>query len=391
MTTKIAIDASNIRLGGGVTHLVGIINSLGDIDAKDLIVCVWCSRETASQLHPRSWLEIRTPPILSKGLLWRTFWQQIRLPKDLEKVKADILFAPGGIGPLFSKVPLVTLSQNMLPFQEKEMARYGKISWMYWRLQLVGLAQRISMAKAVGRIYLTDFARTTIEKIIKTRQGQVKVIPHGLGGEFLCSPRPQRAIGELTWSEPLRILYVSIVDVYKHQWKVAEAVKELIELGVPLAVDFVGPGYPAAVRRLELFFRRSCSVKVKNFVKYVGPVPFEYLPRLYSQYDLFVFASSCENFPNILLEAMSSGLPVACSDIESIREVMADCAVYFDPTDSRSIRSAVLKMIKDKALREELANAGFERSLQFRWERTALQTFSFIKSLIRSNLEPGTR
>lgn len=92
----------------------------------------------------------------------------------------------------------------------------------------------------------------------------------------------------------------------------AEAIGQLRAAGLPVAIDFVGPAYAPALLKL-----RQVMVKWDPngaFIRYLGPMPFTELHRVYGQADAFVFASSCENLPIILLEAMASGLPIACSN-----------------------------------------------------------------------------
>ena len=66
--------------------------------------------------------------------------------------------------------------------------------------------------------------------------------------------------------------------------------------------------------------------------------------------DLFVFASSCENMPNTLLEAMSTGLPIACSFRGPMIEVLKDGGLYFNPEEPSSIEFAISELIKTKRL-----------------------------------------
>ena len=96
--------------------------------------------------------------------------------------------------------------------------------------------------------------------------------------------------------------------MYKHQWHVAEAVANLRRAGVPVVLeDLLGPAYPAALRRLQKALKRVDPHG--DCITYHGPKSYSGLHTWYHQADAFVFASSCENMPNILLEAMAAGLP----------------------------------------------------------------------------------
>ena len=82
-------------------------------------------------------------------------------------------------------------------------------------------------------------------------------------------------------------------------------------------------------------------------MKCLGFVPHDDLPSLLAGADLFVFASSCENMPNTLVEAMAIGLPIACSDRGPMPEVLRDGGVYFDPENPESIAAAIETLIRD--------------------------------------------
>jgi glycosyltransferase involved in cell wall biosynthesis len=77
-----------------------------------------------------------------------------------------------------------------------------------------------------------------------------------------------------------------------------------------------------------------------------------------------------------VLEAMARGLPVACSDIPVLREVVGDAAVLFDPHDPASIAPAIARVTGDRELARELVRRGRERCRVFTWERTAEATLA---------------
>ncbi len=69
--------------------------------------------------------------------------------------------------------------------------------------------------------------------------------------------------------------------------------------------------------------------------------------------------------PNILLENMAAGLPIACSNRGPMPEVLGDAGVYFDPESVDDIAHAVAKLIHSPFLREELAHRAYSRSQRF--------------------------
>jgi glycosyltransferase involved in cell wall biosynthesis len=94
--------------------------------------------------------------------------------------------------------------------------------------------------------------------------------------------------------------------------------------------------------------------------------------------DIFVFASSCENMPNTLLEGMSAGIPIACSDRGPMPEVLKDAGVYFDPENIESIANAIETLISIPELAETLGVRAQAISKQFTWKRTGDSTWQFF-------------
>jgi glycosyltransferase involved in cell wall biosynthesis len=107
------------------------------------------------------------------------------------------------------------------------------------------------------------------------------------------------------------------------------------------------------------------------------------LHHRYAQADLGLFASSCENMPNILLETMASGLPIACSRLGPMPEVLGDAGVYFDPEQPEEIACALRELIESPQLRTDLAQASYQRAQQFSWQRCADETFGFLVAVLQ--------
>ncbi|MGA2227039.1 MAG: glycosyltransferase, partial [Syntrophobacteraceae bacterium] len=146
--------------------------------------------------------------------------------------------------------------------------------------------------------------------------------------------------------------------------------------GFSLQLDMVGPAYPPAMERLR---EALCRLDPdETFIRCAGKVPHKKLPAVYRQADLFVYASSCENLPNILIEAMASSLPIACSNRGPMPEVLRDAGLYFDPESPEQIAGAVGELMTDHGKRSECATRAYEYAKQYSWERCARDTFAFI-------------
>lgn len=338
---------------------------------------VWASGRTAEVLrYASSATEVRTPAVLDGPLPVRAAWQRWWLPNALAAEDADLLWAPGGIAPSGLDIPVVTVFQNMLPFAGSERARYG---WSWMRLRLIALAwlQRRSFTASNGIICLTEHAQTKLHKAVPAVRDRTTVIPHGVDRRFF--EIPIRSWAAANPGQPARVLYLSIVDVYKHQHVVAEAMCLLRERGYNLQLDLVGPAYGPAFQWLDRTLRRLDPNH--EVVCYRGPISHAVVHEVYAAADIFIFASTCENLPIILLEAMASGLPIACSDRLPMPQVLGDAGVYFDPEDPTSIADAVAELLDNPKRARSLGVRARARAEAYTWERCAGETYNFLASV----------
>lgn len=275
-------------------------------------------------------------------------------------------------GTMSSIRPSVTMSRDMLSYEPGEIQRYG---WSKARLRLILLRyiQNRSLRRADGAVFLTRYAAEIIQKSCG-RLKRVAFIPHGVSQNFqeITNTLAFPVIGERS----IRVLYISNAAWYKHQWMVIRAVEQLRNEGVDVILTLVGGGTGPAQQMLR--HQMALSDPRGEFVTQKGFVPQSELTSYLADSDIFVFASSCENMPNTLVEAMAAGLPIACSRCGPMPEILEDGGEYFDPEDPGSIVSALRKIIEDKNLRWKLAARGKTLSTRYSWDRCAEETWSFI-------------
>jgi glycosyltransferase involved in cell wall biosynthesis len=93
------------------------------------------------------------------------------------------------------------------------------------------------------------------------------------------------------------------------------------------------------------------------------------LASIYANARLFVFPSLYEGFGIPLLEAMSQGCPVVCSNTSSFSEVVGNAAELFDPWDLESMTHSIKKVFESDSLRKKMVDDGRKRSKAFSWEK----------------------
>ncbi len=374
----IAIDASNIRAGGGLTHLKEIVNRV-ELERHGIEKIILLSnRHTLDKIDHREGIEKLSHAWLNRGMLFSFLFQIFKMNGVLKSNRVDLLFVPGGT--YFGAFrPYVTMSQNMLPFQQEEYRRFKQLKTRL-RFQILRLTQSYTFKNAKAIIFISDFARKYITDSINLKV-KSQLISHGINEHFTREPKPQKPLSEYSSENPFKMLYVSIVSAYKHQWNVAEAVIRLRKEGFPVTLDLVGEMNNEWGVRLNSVLDQD----TEGCVRFKGFTPYDELAAIYKNADGFVFASSCENQPIILIEAMSAGLPIASSDMGPMPEVLGTGGFYFNPLDVNSIYNCLKDFINNPTKRESSAKSTYYKATQYSWNDCSDKTFEFLKEIYMGN------
>ena len=82
-------------------------------------------------------------------------------------------------------------------------------------------------------------------------------------------------------------------------------------------------------------------------VVFTGEVDRDAVYAALHAFDLFVIPSLSEGFCNAAVEAMAAGLPMLCSDLRVLHEVVGDVGTYMDPEDTANMANALLSVIQE--------------------------------------------
>lgn len=329
----LGIDAFNIKDGGGVTHLVELLKVAKPSNYGFKHVIIWGDKKLLLRIDDRPWLIKENKDILERNIIYRMFWHLFLVKREASKNNCSVLFCPGGMSRSSFK-PSVTMSRNMLPFELKELFRYG-FSLMTLKLLIIRMFQKKSFVKSQGVIFLTNYAKKIIIKAVNISEEKIALIPHGVTS--VLNGRKQRNNLGVNKNH-YNIIYVSHFRPYKHHLKVAIAIVNLRKKGFEVSIDFIGSkgrGFNDFLNFLNINDPNG------NYLKYHGKLDRNKMEKFYLNSDICLFASSCENMPNILLESMTSSLPIVCSNKGPMPEILGDAGVYFDPERVTTIENAI--------------------------------------------------
>lgn len=371
---RIVINALSARLGGGQTYIKNLLANLPD--SPDLEILVYAPK---SLELPRDRRILRmVPGWPTDNPILRTVWEKIVLPRILRQKQAQILFCPGGViangAPAGCKT--VTMFRNMMPFDPLVLAR---IPFGFQRIRnfLLHRVMLKSMANADLTIFISKYAREFIETKVKIRNAVT--IPHGISSAFRTADEVVERSSWLPQDEYL--LYVSRFDVYKHQMEVVQAYAALPdELRNRYKLVLVGEADSQQAKQVIEWIRVN---NLGDRVIVQGAVPYMDLPAANHHAAAIIFASSCENCPNILLEALGAGRPVLSSSVMPMPEFGSDAVLYFSPTEPTTLTARLVELLRDPDLRIDMAARARQLSTNYSWSKTAELTWRGIEQLVR--------
>jgi alpha-1,3-rhamnosyl/mannosyltransferase len=124
------------------------------------------------------------------------------------------------------------------------------------------------------------------------------------------------------------------------------------------------------------------SLKIENRIIWLGYVPDNLLPNLYSEATAFIFPSLYEGFGLPIIEAMACGCPTISSNRASLPEIGGDAAHFFDPMEICDMAESIQKVCEDTEYRHTLARRGPEHANNFKWEASFKKHMALFETIL---------
>jgi phosphatidylinositol alpha-mannosyltransferase len=290
----------------------------------------------------------------------------------LERERFDVLHYHEPFVPFLSLVTLtLSTSVNVGTFHA-----FGglSISYEFGKRMLGHYAGKLH-----GRIAVSPAARHFISRYFP---GEYKIVPNGVE-----PGRYQRAVPIARYRDGVpNILFVGRMEPRKGLIHLLRAFRKLQRDGVRARLLLVGTG-PG-----EREARRYVLTRQLDDVEFLGRVSEAQKAQLFKTADIYVSpATGRESFGIVLLEAMSAGAPIICSDIHGYRGVVRRerDGILVEPGNADALTASIRRLIDDPALRAQLSRAGEERAQLFTWERVGQAVEEYYGFVIRRLAEQG--
>ena len=201
------------------------------------------------------------------------------------------------------------------------------------------------------------------------------------------TPEAATAIGQRMQLPDRFLLYPAQTWPHKNHARLFQALGQLRADGlrVPLVCSGQRNEHHAAV------LRAAREAGIGNDVQLVGFVTPMEIGALYRSARALIFPSLYEGWGLPIVEAFQTGLPVACSNVTSLPELVGVAALVFDPRDTDAIAAAIRRLWVDDALAAELARLGRLRGACFSWHRTALTLRAHYRQVAGRQIDEADR
>jgi glycosyltransferase involved in cell wall biosynthesis len=120
----------------------------------------------------------------------------------------------------------------------------------------------------------------------------------------------------------------------------------------------------------------AADLGVASSVQFLGQVPYEEMPAVYRSADILVLPSRTEGVPRTVLEAISSGVPVVCSRLDQLEEIVSrdGRGELVDVATDGALARAVVRLLDGDVRPEPLGS-------DYAWQTTVDETTDVLASL----------
>lgn len=318
---------------------------------------------------------IRLRPQARHPLLFK-WWFDVSVKRALAKYKCDLFFSPDGYMSLTTNVPQVAVFHD-LNFEHLPEFLPDHITQFYTR----SFPRYAAQAEHI--ITVSEFTREDVIKTYDVNPQKVTAVLNGFNTSYspISETQAKQVRSAITSGQPYFVFPGSI-----HPRKNIAGVLKAFELfkttkSGPHHLVFAG-GKMWWTDEMESLWKNH---PYRDEIHFAGRLDQADMVRTIGSATAMVYPSHFEGFGLPILEGFAAHIPVITSNVSALPEVAGEAAMLVDPLDPASISSAMIEIVKDPAVANQLIQAGKERLKQFNWDTTATQVWDVIHNKLSKN------
>ena len=311
---------------------------------------------------PNSWKDcpwITWHPINIRNSRDRIWWEHFRIGAEAKELRADLVLSLFLAVPFACKIPIVAFAHDAFPRTHGDWFPFRKRKILDW---LTSTACKKSTAVVTG----SESSKSELASAYNVSLDKIFVIPYGVGNDLkLLTPEELGSIDLSKFKAEKYVFSVGTIEPRKN-------IEGLIQAFSILKKDARMRDFRLLIAGAKGWLDSPVGVtwsesEVKEDIEFLGYVTDLELNALMQKASAYILASFVEGFGLPVLEAMTVGTPVVCSNTSSLPEVCGKFAFYCDPSSPPSIADALLEGVTNETRRRINIDGGLGRSQQFSW------------------------
>ena len=310
-----------------------------------------------------------------KKICYNRLWTQLGLSLEMKKNAVEVLFVPS------HTIPIIHPKNTAVTIHGLEFKYYPE-SYSLKERFFLELNTSIAIKWSSKIIVPSESTKKDLIKFYKVNPDKIKVVYHGtkiVNYESRIMNHGKKSfnilfIGRLEKRKNL-VNLIGAFNIFKNNSK--NPPHPLLQRGSSNCKLTLAGKRGFGFEKIKKAIEKSSCKKDIILKDYVSE---QEKRELYQNANVFILSSFYEGFGLPVLEAMSYGVPVICSNISSLPEVAGDAALLVDPNNIEDISNAIEKIICDENLRNEMIKKGFENVEKFSWKKCARETMKVFLS-----------
>ncbi len=308
---------------------------------------------------------------------WYTWKEQIVFPLILKKYKLDLMhFCHFNVPFFYQKKFIVTIHDLILINYPTE--RNTTLNKFYYKFKL--FAYRIIIRNAIKKsekiIAVSNFTKNDISKNFRVSSKKIKVIKEGFSIKKMSYQGNENFLKKNNITSSF-LLYVGNAYPHKNLERLCLVFKKIKKDFPDTQLVLVGKD-DYFYKRLEEFIKKN-EIYGIIILKEVND---SQLCLLYQEAEFFMFPSLYEGFGLPPLEALSFSLPVISSNRASLKEVLGEAAIYFNPEDEKLMEEVISGALFSEKFRNSKMVCAPEQLKKFSWRKMTRKTLDLYKNLV---------
>jgi glycosyltransferase involved in cell wall biosynthesis len=374
-------------VGGGETYAVELANGLGERGHDVDVYTQWIdSPDEEADVHENVTVN-RICKARRKLVTFETLWFSFKARRVVDFEQYDIVHGTMMPASTVAVMPFNDISAPVvLTSHGTSLGEQGAVALETpadYLLKFFFHPINVVMDFLAGQgadkvIAISDHAYRQLTTQYKLDEDRVEMIPHGVDTDWFY-PRDENysAVAE----EKITLLYVGRLGARKGLDLALRALHEADNEDIEFVIAGTG-------RHNESLRDSVQQLDIDEQVQFLGYVPEEELPVLYSSADVFVLPSRYEGFGLVLLEAMACGTPVIGADAGGIPTVIQNGVDgYVVARDENSIAKNFEQMARQENQRERMKKQALLSAESHSWDQTVEKTERIYQNYLNAPAE----